>query len=86
MAMMTIEGKYKNGRVELSELPPGIDEASVMVVFLPRNDVISSDAEERERRRQAAFRQMEEGIDLGGPPYPKREELYDRLDRRKSAG
>jgi hypothetical protein len=24
---------------------------------------------------------MKEGIHLGGPPYPKREELYDRFDR-----
>jgi hypothetical protein len=86
MAMMTIEGKYKNGRVELSELPAGIDEAPVMVVFLPKSVSIPMDEEERERRRQAAFRQMEEGIDLGGPAYPKREELYDRFDRPKSAG
>ena len=27
--------------------------------------------------------QMEQGIDLGGRPYLKREELYDRFDRNE---
>jgi hypothetical protein len=53
-----------------------------MVVFLEGSGVhgrsTSVTRSEREVRRQAAFAQMREGLDLGGPPYPKREELYDR--------
>jgi hypothetical protein len=85
MTMVAVEGVYRNGRVELKEEPMGMDEAPVLVVFLPRTTAgaegLEMDPEERERRRQAAFAQMAEGIDLGGPPYPKREELYDRINR-----
>jgi hypothetical protein len=83
MALLTVEGVYKDGRIELTEQPAGVTEsARVIVTFLP-NGAAKRDApdEERERLRREAFAQMREGIDLGGPPYPKREELYDRFDR-----
>jgi hypothetical protein len=90
MTMVAVEGVYRNGRVELKEEPAGLEEAPVLVVFLTRTAAgtggLEMDPEERERRRQAAFARMEQGIDLGGPPYPKREELYDRFERRSSAG
>lgn len=81
MALLTIEGVYREGSIELCEVPAGVREARVMVVFLPANGAkgpsIGPDSL-RERHRQAAFAQMRQGIDLGGPPYPRREELYDR--------
>jgi hypothetical protein len=40
-----------------------------------------AEGQHRETLRQQAFARMKEGIHLGGPPYPKREELYDRFDR-----
>lgn len=36
------------------------------------------DAEAYREAMRRAIARMEEGFALGGPPYPKREELYDR--------
>lgn len=33
--LLTVEGRYKDGKVELSESPPGVAEARVIVTFLP---------------------------------------------------
>ena len=33
--LLTVEGKYKNGKVDLLEAPPGVGEARVIVTFLP---------------------------------------------------
>src|SRR5579871_4826585 len=35
MTLVTIEGVYENGKVELAERPEGIERAKVMVTFLP---------------------------------------------------
>ena len=32
--LLTIEGTFKNGKVELSQTPPGLREAKVLVTFL----------------------------------------------------
>ncbi len=57
----------------------------MLVTFLPTSmasEKSPGDASpDREALRQRAFARMKEGIHLGGPPYPKREELYDRFDR-----
>ncbi|MEK6407470.1 MAG: hypothetical protein AABN34_10935 [Acidobacteriota bacterium] len=37
--MVTVEGIYKDGKVELSEPPPAISEARVLVTFLVPEDV-----------------------------------------------
>jgi len=86
MALLTVEGIYKDGKVELTEFPDHVDEAArVLVTFLPgngsREKTMMVEDQHRETLRQRAFARMKEGIHLGGPPYPKREELYDRLDR-----
>ncbi|HSU66410.1 MAG TPA: hypothetical protein VLJ39_06045 [Tepidisphaeraceae bacterium] len=36
MTLITVEGNYKNGRIDLTEAPVGIDEAQVIVTFLPK--------------------------------------------------
>ena len=33
----TVEGVYKDGKVELQEVPPGVRNARVLVVFLPED-------------------------------------------------
>jgi hypothetical protein len=37
--MLTIEGTYKNGKVELAETPPQMDQSRVLVTFLESNGV-----------------------------------------------
>ncbi len=84
MALLTVEGFYKNGKIELTECPNQVDEsARVLVTFLPRTSSPqkTEESQDRETLRQQAFARMKEGMHLGGPPYPKREELYDRFDR-----
>lgn len=89
MGMLTVEGIYKDGKVELVEQPVGIGEAArVLVTFLtesvagdPSRVTAEAEAATREELRRRAFAQMEQGLHLGGPPYPKRDELHDRFDR-----
>ena len=82
--MRTVEGVYRSGKVEFLELPEDVDEDSRVLVTFPEAEPLLArpdQAASREERRQAAFAQMAAGIPLGGPPYPRREELYDRSDR-----
>jgi hypothetical protein len=88
---LTITGIYRDGKVELSQRPEGLaEDASVLVTFLPENARIApgpeagmADVEAAARRAagQRLLEMLEKGINFGGPPYPKREELYDRVDR-----
>lgn len=76
--LTAVEGIYKDGEVELSERPEGLVEARVIVTFLP---LISAEAPPEEARNRLLSR-MRAGIPLGGPPYPRREEIYEK-DRRR---
>jgi hypothetical protein len=85
MSLLTIEGTYKDGKIELAECPEGLpEETRVLITFLPRraSGAVSTSASDdsREALRQRAFARMEAGLRLGGPPYPRREELHDRFD------
>src|SRR5262249_28664574 len=87
--MLTIAGVYRDGKVELAERPTGVGEdVPVLVTFLPVNPGSESEpstpvAEEARRAAWERFlARLERGIPFGGPPYPRREELYDRFDRR----
>jgi hypothetical protein len=62
----------------------------VLVTFLPANGasepVAAAQAADvgEVARRAAAERflaRLKKGIPFGGPPYPRREELYDRVER-----
>lgn len=75
--LTAVEGIYKDGEVELLERPEGLREARVIVTFLPAAPSELS----REEARDRMLSRMRAGIPLGGPPYPKREEIYDR-DRK----
>ena len=86
MSLLTVEGIYKDGRIELAEPPGEIGEATrVLVTFLPSAGPAPESRGEaspdRETLRQQAFARMKQGMHLGGPPYPTREELHDRFDR-----
>lgn len=37
MSLITVQGRYKDGKVDLAEAPSGIHEAKVLVTFLPGN-------------------------------------------------
>jgi hypothetical protein len=75
--LTAVEGIYRDGEVELLERPDGLREARVIVTFLPE----ASSGLSREEARDRMLSRMRAGVPLGGPPYPKREEIYDR-DRK----
>ena len=62
--LVTLEGVYRNGQVELSERPKDVQAARVLVTFLSEPESASRDS-----IRRRAFARMEEGFDLGGGPY-----------------
>jgi hypothetical protein len=79
--VLTITGIYRDGKVELSQRPEGLGEnASVLVTFLPANEG-TEPVPEAEAARERFLARLKKGIPFGGPPYPKREELYDRFER-----
>lgn len=74
--LTTVSGTYRDGKIELSECPSDVASgARVLVTFL---EDAPTDPEHRESLRQEAIAFMRKGIDLGGPPYPTREELNER--------
>jgi hypothetical protein len=70
--LVTIQGQYQDGRLELEENPP-IHASRVMVTFLDSAEV---DQSQQAALRQRAFERMRTGISLGGPPYPTDDEIY----------
>lgn len=75
---MTVKGVYRNGRIVLLETPTGVEEAEVVVTF-PDTAISAGDATDREARRQLALKWLHDGgWNLGGAPYPSRDELHDR--------
>ncbi len=72
----TVKGVYRNGRIVLLETPKGVEEAEVVVTF---PDAVE-DPTDREARRQLALRWLRDGgWNLGGAPYPSRDEIHDRM-------
>jgi hypothetical protein len=72
--LTAVEGIYRDGEIELLERPEGLKEARVVVTFLPP----SSTGRSREEARDRMLARMQAGISLGGAPYPRREDVYDR--------
>jgi hypothetical protein len=89
MALVAVEGVYRDGRVELAEIPSALlEQARVIVTFLSASSVARSDEcsvsaqENREDDRQSLIELLDKGFLLGGPPYLTREEIYaERTDR-----
>ena len=90
MAMVTLEGVYADGKIELDERPKGVTRARVHVTFLPDPTVADDEARKLAERREAGLRllaTMRAGIDFGGEKF-NREEIYDdrmnELDSRRA--
>jgi hypothetical protein len=86
--VLTIKGVYRAGKVEFSERPEGVGEDVPVLVTFPTTETTPIETATTQisdqTRRDAAERfltRLQDGIPFGGPPYPKREELYDRFDR-----
>jgi hypothetical protein len=80
-----VKGLYKDGRVELGEIPAVSGSAPVVVVFLEdqdRGDSNPAAADAQRRLKQDAARSLIQHMGrryhLGQKPYERREELYDR--------
>ena len=87
MALLTVQGIYRDGKIELAETPSAVPSGSpVLVTFLPASQTAEATANvpSGRARQEAGLRLLAllaRGLPLGGPPYPEREELYDRVDR-----
>ena len=79
MSLLTVEGIYKDGKIELPELEGSVGSPARVIVTFLRREAPAAEAAEREAMKRRAFARMREGIDLGGPPYPTREDLHDRF-------
>lgn len=74
--LTTVEGVYENGCVVLAEQPVGVERARVYVTFVvDRPGAPPGTPTDAVDKWLASLR---EGLPLGGPPYPKRDELHDR--------
>ena len=84
MALLTVEGVYRNGRVLLSERPQGIEHARVVVTFL------EGDRSVEDLRRAGAEQMLEDmkrGVSFGGVKFDRDavyEERMRELDARRS--
>jgi hypothetical protein len=90
MALLTLEGIYRDGKVELAEEPADVgDETRVLVTFLPATakemgtaSPYSPDEQEHAEVLNRLIDRMRKGFHLGGGRLPTREEIYaERLDR-----
>jgi hypothetical protein len=90
MSIIETHGVLRGNVVELEEHPTLPEGVRVKVKLeLEEATQPSSVTAAKEERRAAwarALARMEKGYHLGGPPYPKREELYDRFDRKGAGG
>lgn len=79
MALTTVRGYYRNGQIELTECPEGVQEAEVLVIFMESARGTES---ERAQALERLLQQMREGFPFGGKGYTHREEIYEeRLER-----
>lgn len=81
MDILTVDGVYENGRVELMEEPEGVEKARVRVTFF-----LNEQEDSREAARQRAFARMRAGIDFGGVKFDRAElyaERMQELDARR---
>jgi hypothetical protein len=90
MSVIEAHGVLKGNVVELEERPALPEGARVKVVLELEEVTQPSAVTAAEEARRAAWARararMAKGYDLGGAPYPKREELYDRFDRKGAGG
>jgi hypothetical protein len=79
MPLFSVEGIFKEGKVELSERPAHAPSPSrVIVTFLPEAPEApkgppAASSGDRDALRRRLFETMERGLSLGGTPYPTRD-------------
>jgi len=66
----SVRGVIEDGQIRLPE-PLTLADGTVVEITIT---VPTASEQARERQR----RLLREGLHLGGPPYPRREELYER--------
>ena len=95
--MQTIEGVFRNGRVELRQRPSAHDNTRVLVTFTGEPAPVESPGgssapplttgPERDALIDELLAEMDAGIDFGAGRHPTREEIYDEradeLERRR---
>jgi hypothetical protein len=74
----TVKGVYRNGHVELLQKPQGIQDGDVEVTLRNPSQDHEADGSVDDRRQRARRWLREDGWNLGGAPYPTRDELHDR--------
>ncbi|GEM_PF-1377509 len=92
MALLALEGVYRNGMVELPEYPREMEGAKVFVTFVMTAEMAEA---EKERKRQAGedlikslreaardrfFARMDAGINFGGEKFDRNEIYEDRMN------
>lgn len=82
MALVTVEGIYEDGKIELCENPEGVTRSRVMVTFLPNMEASIDMADEDARQR--AFALMKSGISFGAEKF-NRKEIYEERMRELEA-
>lgn len=84
MALVAVEGVYRNGRVELPEYHSEMEGTKVVVTFL--NEKSEDEAERRKKAGQVLLESMRKGLNFGGEGI-NRNEMYDErmneLDARR---
>lgn len=79
MGLLTVEGTYRYGKVELDERPDfATNDARVLVTFSP----VEEGQADRAEALASLIDRFRHGLPLGGPPYPSREEIHDRAADR----
>src|SRR4051812_30203117 len=78
LMVRAIEGTYRDGKVELDELPKDVGSARVYELFVPQQTQPEQPDERRQHAMNDFLKHMKTGYALGGPPYPTRDEIYDR--------
>jgi len=86
-----VEGVCKQGRIEVSSIPRGMEESRVVVIFLPSHNGDETATEigelndshlKQKTAAESVLQRMKSGFHLGGGPYyGDREEIYDRIER-----
>jgi len=77
MGIMTIEGVYDEGSIQLKERPDGVCRSRVIVTFLPEPTETSGEdlSEVRRTAIERMLARMRRGIDFGGERFD-RSSLY----------
>jgi hypothetical protein len=78
MMSRTVKGIYRNGEVRLLEKPDGVEDGDVVVTLTNLRTDPAEGRSQEDRRQRALVWLRGGGWNLGGAPYPARDELHNR--------